>query len=374
MFSGRTVVSAQRARRWSVVLTVALVLAAIPVVLNAWPVRATGGDLASLRDRIAASGTQSFQGYVQSTGRLGLPALPNLSQVTALLSGTTEMRTWYAGADRWRVDVLGPGTEQDLYQTAEGQVRWDYGESQLTRIVGEQPLRLPRAADLTPPELVRRVLRLAAGDRVDPLAARRVAGVDAAGLRLVPAEPGTTVAHVDIWADPGTGVPLQAEITAKGGTRPVFVTRFLEVQFRVPDPSVLTPPAERPGIGFTVTEAPDILGVLADRQPAAMPQRLAGMQRRDTVPGLTAAGAYGAGLSAFVVVALPSRFGSRVFEQLAAYGRVVTVPAGTAALIATGLLTALVVRTASGNCLVTGTVDAALLERAAGDLAREASC
>ncbi|MFG1996349.1 hypothetical protein ACGFJ7_40865 [Actinoplanes sp. NPDC048988] len=374
MFSGRTVVSAQRARRWSVVLAVALVLATIPVVLNAWPVRATGGDLALLRDRIAASGTQSFQGYVQSTGRLGLPALPNLSQVTALLSGTTEMRTWYAGADRWRVDVLGPGTEQDLYQTAEGQVRWDYGESQLTRILGEQPLRLPRAADLTPPELVRRVLRLAAGDRVDPLAANRVAGVDAAGLRLVPAEPGTTVAHVDIWADPGTGVPLQAEITAKGGTRPVFVTRFLEVQFRVPDPSVLTPPAERPGIGFTVTEAPDILGVLADRQPAAMPQRLAGMQRRDTVPGLTAAGAYGAGLSAFVVVALPSRFGSRVFEQLAAYGRVVTVPAGTAALIATGLLTALVVRTASGNCLVTGTVDAALLERAAGDLAREASC
>jgi hypothetical protein len=374
MFTGRTVVSAQGMRRWSVVLAVALVLAAIPLILQAWPVRATTEDPASLRTRIAASGTQSFQGYVQSTGLLGLPALPNLSEVTALLSGTTEMRTWYAGADRWRVDVLGPGTEQDLYQTADGQVRWDYGDSQLTRIVGEQPLRLPRAADLTPPELVRRVLRLAAGDRVEALAAKRVAGVDAAGLRLVPAEPDTTVAHVDIWADPRTGVPLQAEVTAKLGTRPVFVTRFLEVQFRMPDANVLTPPAERPGIGFTVTEAPDILAAIEGRQPATMPDRLAGMQRRDTVAGLTAAGAYGAGLSAFVVVALPSRFGSRVFEQMAAYGRTVAVPAGSAALIATGLLNALVVRTASGHCLVAGTVGAVLLQRAAADLAREASC
>jgi hypothetical protein len=114
MFTGRTVVSAQGMRRWSVVLAVALVLAAIPLILQAWPVRATTEDPASLRTRIAASGTHSFQGYVQSTGLLGLPALPNLSEVTALLSGTTEMRTWYAGPDRWRVDVLGPGTEQDL--------------------------------------------------------------------------------------------------------------------------------------------------------------------------------------------------------------------------------------------------------------------
>ncbi|MEV4351085.1 hypothetical protein AB0J83_42050 [Actinoplanes sp. NPDC049596] len=374
MFTGRTVVSAQGRRRWSVVLAVALVLAAIPLVINVWPVRATGEDPASLRARIVASGAQHFQGYVQSAGLLGLPALPNLSQVTALLSGTTEMRAWYAGPDRWRLDVLGPGTEQDLYQTADGQVRWDYGDSQLTRIVGDQPLRLPRAADLTPPELVRRVLRLAAGDRVEPLAAKRVAGVDAAGLRLVPVQPDTTVAHVDIWADPRTGVPLQAEVTAKLGTRPVFVTRFLEVEFRTPDASVLTPPAERPGIGFTVTEAPDILSRIQDRQPAAMPEQLAGMPRRDTVPGLTAVGAYGAGLSAFVVVALPSRFGSQAFGQMAAYGRTVTVPDGTAALIATGLLNALVVRTASGHCLVAGMVGAVLLQRAATDLAREASC
>src|SRR5689334_8825935 len=114
---GRTVVTAQGLRRWAVVLGLVLALAAVPVVVNVWPVRAAGVDPAALRARITASGTQPHQGYAQSAGLLGLPALPNLTQVTALVSGTTEMRTWYASPDRWRVDVLGEGTEHGLYQT-----------------------------------------------------------------------------------------------------------------------------------------------------------------------------------------------------------------------------------------------------------------
>ena len=83
----------------------------------------------------------------------------------------------------------------------------------------------------------------------------------------MPASPDTTVAHVDIWADPDTGLPLQAEVTAKGGARPVFVTRFLEIHFSAPDATVLTPPAPRAGIGYTVTEAPDILSAINRRRP-----------------------------------------------------------------------------------------------------------
>jgi hypothetical protein len=372
MVNGRTVVSAQGLRRWSLVLTAVLVLAAIPVIINRWPARATGVDAATLRARIAGSARQAFQGYAQSAGLLGLPALPNLTEVTALLSGTTEMRAWYAAKDRWRVDVLGPGTEQDVYQTPGGQYRWDYGDNQLIRIVGDQPVRLPRAADLTPPELVRRVLGISAGDRVEPLAARRVAGIRAAGLRLLPSSPDTTVAHVDIWADPGTGLPLQAEITAKGGTRPVFVTRFLEIHLRAPDAEVLTPPAQNPGIGFSVTEAPDILSAINRRRPVSLPAEVAGLARRNAVPGLTVADVYGTGLSSFVVAALPGRFGSAAFEQIATYGRTVRVPAGDAALIATGLLSVLVVRTADRTYLVAGMVGPELLQRVAVDLAEGA--
>src|SRR4051794_21301078 len=96
MVTGRTVVTAQGLRRWSLVLGLALLLAAIPVAINVWPARASAVDPAQLRVRIAASGSQPFSGYAQSTGLLGLPALPNLTQVIAPLTGTTEMRTWYA--------------------------------------------------------------------------------------------------------------------------------------------------------------------------------------------------------------------------------------------------------------------------------------
>jgi hypothetical protein len=367
---GSTVVTAQGLRRWALVLGLVLVLAAIPVTIAVWPVRAAGVELATLRARIAASGAQAYQGYAQTTGLLGLPPLPNLTQVTALASGTTEMRTWYASPDRWRVDVLGEGTERDLYQTPQAQFSWDFGDNQLTRIDGRQPVRLPRAADLTPPDLVRRVLGAAAADRVERLAAKRVAGIAAAGLRLIPASPDTTVAHVDIWADPARGLPLQAEITAKGGVRPVFVTRFLEIHFSTPDAEVLTPPAPRRGIGYAVTEAPDVLSFLNRRRPVPLPPELAGLPRRDAVAGLTAAGVYGTGLSALVVVALPGRFGAAAFEQIRTYGQQVSLPGtGEAALIATGLLSVLVVHAGNRTFLVSGLVGAPLMQRVAAALA-----
>ncbi|MET0426736.1 MAG: hypothetical protein ABW046_22910, partial [Actinoplanes sp.] len=197
-----------------------------------------------------------------------------------------------------------------------------------------------------------------------------VAGQPAAGLRLVPASPDTTVAHVDIWADPDRGLPLQVEVTAKGGTRPVFVTRFLEIHFGAPDVAALTPPSPRDNIGYTETEAPDILSAINRRQPAELPSTLAGLPRRDAVTGLSAAGVYGAGLSAFVVAALPGRFGNQAFRQIQAYGQPVTVPAGAeSALIVTGLLNVLVVRDDNRTFLVAGLVGPALMQRVATGLA-----
>lgn len=370
MGPSRTVVTTQGLRRRAFVLALVVVLAAIPIVVSRWPVRAAGVDPATLRARIIASKTQAYQGYAQSSGLLGLPALPDLTSVTALLSGTTEMRTWYAAPDRWRVDVLGEGTEKDLYQTPDAEFTWDFGGNQLIRIVGDQPVRLPRAADLTPPELVRRLLGSAQGDRVVSLPAQRIAGVDAEGLRLIPAGADTTVAHVDIWADPANGLPLQAEVTAKGGARPVFSTRFLEIHFSTPDAAVLTPPAPRAGIGYTVTQAPDIISAINQRRPIFLPAGLAGLPRRDAITGLSAAGVYGTGLSSIVVIGLPGRFGGEAYQQLETYGRKLTVPAGSdAALITTGLLSVLMVRMGFRTYLVTGLVGAPLMERVANSLA-----
>jgi hypothetical protein len=365
---GRTVVRMQARRRWALVVAVVVLLCSVPVVIGAWPARAAEADPAILRERISASADQPYQGFAQSSGLLPVPPLPNLEQVTALASGTTQMRVWYAARDRWRVDVIEGGSEHDVYQTPQAQYVWDYGDSQLSQVVGEQPLRLPRAADLTPPELVRRLLAIAAADRFEPISGKRVAGVSAAGLRLLPVAAGTTIDHIDVWADPATGLPVQAEVTAKGGERPVFITRFLELHRSVPSADVLTPPPGHPGIGFTVTTAPDILSIINRRRPALLPDRLGGAPRRDAVAGSSAADVYGTGLAQFVVVALPGRLGFRSYDRIATFGRDVEVPDGAAAIISTGLLTLLAVD-AGRTYLVAGFVEPDVLERVAVDLA-----
>ena len=369
---GNTVVRAQAWRRWAAVLGVVAVLCSVPVVISAWPARAAEVEPPALRDRIAASADRAYQGYAQSSGLLPLPPLPNLEQVTDLLSKKTEMRVWYAARDRWRVDVIDGSTERDVYQTPESQYVWDFGDSQLTRIVGDQPVRLPRAADLTPPELVRRILGLATGDRLSALPGKRVAGIQAAGLRIVPATADTTVDHIDVWAEPPTGVPVQAEVTARGGQRPVFITRFLELDLTTPDRATVTPPEDHDGIGFTVTEAPDILGAINRRRPAFLPDTLAGMPRRDAVDGVSAAGVYGTGLARFVVAGLPGRFGGEAYDRVATFGTDVPVPVGVAAVIGTGLLSVMVVQ-ADRTYLVAGLVQPAVLARVAADLAEAAA-
>lgn len=375
MGGGDTVVRGQRRLRWGIVLTVVVVLGALPAAVAARPVGTPKVGAAELRQRIAGSAGQAYQGYALSAGALGLPTLPNLGEVTALLSGTTELRAWYAARDRWRVDEIGPGTERDVYQTPDAQWLWDYGGNRLTRLVGRPPARLPRAADLTPPDLARRLLAVAAADTVAPLPGRRVAGRTAAGLRVTPVDPATTVAHIDVWADPGTGLPLQAELTAKGASRPVFVTRFLQVGLGPPDDDVVTPPAVRPQLGFSVTNAPDLLSALGGRRRGPLPDSLAGRARRDIVAGddTGLVGFYGTGLAQFAALALPGRLGRDAYTNAARVGTAVSVPDGAATVIAAGLLSVLVVRSGRGTYLVAGMVDPAVLGTAAVDLSGAAT-
>lgn len=380
-----TVVSGQAWRRWVLVIVVVAVLCSVPIVLGLRSAPAAGqADPATLRERMAASAGLAFQGYAQSSGLLPLPSLPNLTEITRPLSSRTEMRVWYAGRDSWRVDVIDGATERDTYQHLGSQWIWDFGDNRVTQVVGEQPVRLPRPADLVPPELVRRLLGLAAGDRAEPIPGKRVAGIEAAGLRLLPTSPDTTIDHVDVWADPASGLPLQAEVTAKGGERPVFTTRFLELDLTTPDAATITPPAPGEEVGFAVTAAPDLLSQISRRSRGGdLPATLGGEQRRTAVELVTSAGTYGDGLAQFVVIRLPGRFGDDAYDRIAAYGADVPIEGpevqldgatvhldgGHGAILATGLLTILAVR-AERVYLVAGFVQPAVLRRVAADLAR----
>jgi hypothetical protein len=371
-----TVVGSEARRRWAAVAAVLVVLLALPLIIRAWPVQAASVDASTLRDRIKGSKTQPYQGYAQSIGILGLPDLPQLSDVTSLLSTTTELRTWYAAPDRWRVDKIGPGEEEDLYARPDGEYRWDYTDEQLIRIVGNQSVRLPRPADLTPPELGRRLIDATAADPVTALPDRRIAGTAAAGLRIVPAGQDTTIARIDIWAVPESGLPLQVEVTAKGFDRPVLTARFLDIDQHAPAEDVITPPAPHAGIGYTTTETPDLVSAINRFSQAELPGSLGGRPRRTALDGVSAAGVYGSGLAELVVLAAPGRIGRNTYDTVAKYGTKVDYPGDDdqATIISTSLLSVLVVRNRAvrQTYLVAGFVNPAVLRSAGAELAEGA--
>lgn len=315
-----SVVRPRTVRAWTSVAAVAVVAVLVPQVPGWLPAADVTADPDALRQRVLTSVDASYQGYAEVNGTLQLPELPNLADLTALLTGTTRVRTWYAAPDRWRFAVVSPVGERDVYGTPDGEYIWDYGANQLTWLDGEPAVRAPRAGDLTPPDLARRVLSAAEGDPVTALPARRVAGHDAAGLRLTPRDPDTTIGHVDIWADPSTGVPLAVEVTARDANRPVLASRFLEFDATPPAPAVLTP-AKPAGSGYAIVAAPGIADALGALGRARPPDRLAGRELREAdAAGVRGIGVYGTGLSAFVAVPVPGDIGRQAAEAITKAG------------------------------------------------------
>ncbi|MFI5608624.1 hypothetical protein [Amycolatopsis sp. NPDC051903] len=357
--------------RWAVVVAVAAVLVAIPSVVGALGPRGGTVDASRLRALVLASDKAPYQGVARSVGSLALPQLPNLGELTALFAGTTSMRAWYAAPDRYRVATLTTAGERDVYKFPDAEYTWDYGAAMLTKLVGDPAVRLPRAGDLLPPELARRILRLAPGDAASALPGRRIAGVAASGLRITPADPATTIGRVDVWADPATGLPLQVEITARGQQAPIVTSEFQEVQQTAP---VLTPPKPAPAAGFSVTSAPDLAQALGAFGRARLPDSLDGRRVRDArLGGIRGAALYGTGLASFAVVALPRDAGGELAEAATKAGARTTRPgSGEVVQLSITPLSLAVVRPQFGRraYLLAGSVAPSVLTAAGAELAQ----
>jgi hypothetical protein len=360
-------------------------LGVLPAVIAALPVQQSSISAAALRARILASASVPYEAYAESTADFGLPDLPDLHDVSQLLDGTTDQYVWYRSPAYWRADdVTGSGPngtfqagESDTYQDGQVVFLWDYGRSLLTQVVGAQPVRLPRAADLLPPALARRLLgAAAAADHYSRLPSRRVAGINAAGLRVTPAGHATTIGAIDIWADPRTGLPVEVQITGRGTGQPVLTSTFLELSERRPGLGTVTPhPA--PGVGFTTTSLPAVDSVLnsdgdGDHDGSPFPRQLGG-SRHVAIPGSPRGVAvYGTGLSRFVLLPLPGSAGLTVLNAaLGAGAGMLSIGGQTGALIRTPLLTVVMVRAGlrPATFLFAGAVTPAVLENAATGLA-----
>lgn len=359
------------ARKWAAVALGLALLCGLPVIVSALPVSVPALTASQLRGRILASAGESYAGYAESNATFGLPSLAGLADLTSLLDGVTKLRVWQAAPDRWRVDVLSDAGERDTYQLGTRTYIWASGQELLTEILGQPSLRLPRPADLVPPALALRLLAEAGrGARYSVIAPLRVAGQSAAGLRMTPADPASTVGRVDIWAEPASGLPLLVEIFGRGSRRPALESQFFSVGPWSPQAQVLTP-VRGPGTGFNVTSADSLAGALNNLGVEALPARLAGRARVPVTTRFDTIGVYGGGLATFVVLGVRGDTGRNlVAGTLSAGGTPLSMAGGTGALIGAPLINAVVVRPAGFyvTFLIAGTVSVPLLEQAAAEL------
>ena len=377
-------VSGATAGRWvaAVAGAVAVAVAASPTLTDLWPM---GEPTRSAREVLAAARSSSgvaHEGVVEVQGTLGLPDLPRLGDVAALLGGSTRARVWWRSPTAWRVDRIDATGESGTYAVPDGVRTWDFESGDVVQSVAVSSIRLPRVDDLLPPQATRRALAgVGRRDRLSELPSRRVAGRAADGVRVVPADSSSTIGHLDLYVDRDTGLPLSLLVVPRGGGVPALRTTFVDVSTTRPSTSDVTPRTP-PFTRVRVTDTPDLASAVDRYAPFALPVRLAGADRSRDLVGSGGSSTYGRGLARFAVLPLPSRTG-RPALAAAANGGGTTLEVGDngeAVLVVTPLLNAVVATSRfqperDGRphahrrwYLVAGTVDAATLQAAAQDL------
>ena len=198
-------------------------------------------------------------------------------------------------------------------------------------------VRLPRVDDLLPPQAARRLLAaLTPADHVTAGPSRRIGGIQAAGVHVVPGSPDSTVGALDVWVDPGSGLPLAVAVRDRSGLT-ALETSFLDVDLRRPADADVAPPLPE-NARIEIGNAPDLVSLVDDYPRQRFPWALAGLRR--AVGVLHGSATYGTGLARFVVIPLPPGAADDVLDAMRLRTKVEEVPAGQLAVIDSGIVTA----------------------------------
>jgi len=350
-------------KRWTLLLAGILIVVGLPIAVRAIPPRDSDIGAGELLRLVQAAQDRPYSGYVETQGALQLAVTDRFTDIGALFGERTRMRVWWRGSDDWRVDKLLVQGETDLVHTSELTTEWSY-ESSTATLSRDPDIRLPRTADLLPPEIGRRLLGDVDAVELSRLRTRSVAGIDAPGLRLSPAAAHSSIGRVDVWADPGSGVLLRVEVYAEGASAPSFTSAFREFSPERPDPSRTTYRATADA-EITVDDVLDIADAANQYAPLVPPDTVGGLSRSSASDG--AVGVYGAGVSQVLTVPLRDREAGPLREQLQLTPGSRLVSGGTVVL--SGPLGVLLTGgDGDGGWLIVGTVTEPTLVAAGADL------
>jgi uncharacterized membrane protein len=337
-------------------------LIAVPLAVRAVPPHDSDIAAGALLARIESSTAEPYAGYAESLGTLELPVANHFTDVGELFGERTRMRVWWHSADRWRVDKLLPAGEIDTYHRPGRVLTWDYERNVIT--TSDDPaVRLPRVSDLLPPQVAYRLLDGALPEEISRLPSARVAGQSAPGLRLVPSDPRSSVAHVDVWADEQTGIPLRLEVFGDGDGSAALSTEFMAFSAGDTSSSLLAVP-HPPGSYVHRGDVIDIADATNQFAPIAAPRSLLGLERSTFAP-LRGVGVYGHGVTRLIAIPLWDEAAEPLRRQLSLTPGSRLVEGSV--LLDVGLLHVLLTKAGAGSgWLITGTVtDDTLLQAAA---------
>ena len=350
------------ARRWWLVAAAVALVIGVPLAARSRPVSAPSVSASSLLASVRAGLHHPYSGRATMVGNLDLPVTSRFSDVGSLLGERTTVRVWWRSASHWRVDNLLATGEDDLVHDGGLTTRWSYEAAHAVRSA-DPDVRLPRSADLVPPSLAARVVQGAGPRSVVRLPARRVAGVSAPGLRVTPSDQRSSIDHVDLWADPVTGLVLRLEVYGPHDATPSFQTAFDAVSFARPGLAV-TRFVRPPGVTVSFDNVLDIADAANQYAPLEPPAVVAGLRRAPTPRG--GVGVYGSGLSRLLVIPLRRRDADGLRTQLQRSAGAISQQQGVS--LYAGPLGVIVTEARHGSWLVAGTVTQKTLLDAVADL------
>ncbi len=133
---------------------------------------------------------------------------------------------------------------------------------------------------------------------------RRVAGRSAAGLRLVPSDPASTIGRVDVWADESTNVPLRIDVYGVGDTQhPTLTSEMTTFDDERPSKDALQRQFSA-GVDYHEGFSFDSVAAANAFAPFLLPMRAIGLERKGAASELGAVGVYGRGPTALLVIPL----------------------------------------------------------------------
>jgi hypothetical protein len=350
------------------VLITAAALVLTSLVIKGRPASRSDISAMELAERVQASGSVAWSGFVETAGTLDVPDSDSFANLAQLLGETNDLRAWWRSADDWRVDRIRSTGETDLFRQGNLSIRWVF-ESETATISPVSEIRLPDASDLLPATLGRSMLHGARIDELTRLPVRRVASVEAPGLRLVPDQKATTVGHVDIWADPETGLPLQVELYGVDDRRPVLRTTLRELDLSTPAAEITRFTRPR-GVRLNYDQSVDVAAAANALAPGDLPVTLAGLSSRSGEDP-SAVGVYGRGPTTFIVLPLRREVAGPLRQRLRDSAAGQETEIGTVSSVGpVGVLVTRYRRDGS-RFLVAGTVTSETLQQAATELVAE---